>query len=642
MANSQSPITGLGAGEAPGDHIPFRAIAEYTYDWESWIDPAGVPRWINATVTRFTGRTPEECLVLPNYPLCLVHADDRALLEELLGRAGRGESHNHHEFRILHVDGSVHWGAISFQALRGGSGEFLGYRTSVRDIEEHRRMQDEMRDLLERARAADRAKTAFLASVSHELRTPLQSIIGYAELLLDEANPERRQTHARTVLEQGRHLERLVGDLLDYSALSTGKLTLRREVMSITQVQDRVVRAFWPMAQQKGLSLGFDPIDAPLVHGDAKRLAQVLTNLVSNAIKYTPIGTIRLRARIDEAKGRVVIGVDDSGPGVENPATIFEPFQRGLGQFEEGLGLGLAIGRALCRQMGGDLELVPSKLGGASFEASIALEWAERQSAAEAPRMPSVFPTLANDPLTVLVVDDMEAARTYLSDAIGGFGHRVLVARSARDALALASQSDVDLVLLDLQMPEVDGWQAATRLRQALGPGPWMTALSAGSVDDAPAQLWGTGFDGALRKPIDRHGLAALLERTATRRMRRRAAGMLDDFRRADLAAQLDKDGKSLLERTLARVRADLPRVISLVTTSAGAFAISRSNEHLEVLRRAAHEARGLAAIIGAVIVKERAAALEDAGEHLALDDAIELVVALDALERRLADPATA
>lgn len=631
----------LGASITPAAAIPFRAIAEYTYDWESWIDPSGAPRWINTAVTRFTGRTPEECMTLPGYPLSLVHPEDRAPLEVALAAARRGESRNHHEFRVLHQDGSYRWGAMSFQALRGAAGEFLGYRTSVRDIEEHRRMQDEMRELLERARAADRAKTAFLAAVSHELRTPLQSIIGYAELLLDESNPSRRATHASTVLEQGRHLERLVGDLLDYSALSTGKLTLRREAMSLGQLQESVARALWPLAERKGLLLRVERLDAALVNGDAKRLAQVLTNLVSNAIKYTPSGTIVLRAHIDEAAQRVVLGVDDSGPGVEDPAALFEPFYRATGSFEEGLGLGLAIGRALCRQMGGDLELVPQRLGGASFEASIALSWAERQRPVEAQRRPSGYPMPTSDPLTALVVDDVEAARTYLAEAIGGLGHRVLVARSGEEALALAQQNSVDLVLLDLQMPKLDGWQTAKQLRLALGPGPWMTALSAGSVDDAPAQLWDTGFDGALRKPIDRHGLTVLVERAATRRMRRRAAGMLDAFRLADLEAHVGPDGIPLRERTLERVRLDLPRVTSLVSDCTRAYATERSLDQLEELRRAAHEARGLAAVIGASIVKERAGALEDARESSVLEEAAELVVALDALERRLADPAT-
>lgn len=625
----------------PAD-IPFRAIAEYTYDWESWIDSTGAPRWINAAVTRLTGRTPDECLALPDYPLCLVHQDDRDGLRSLLARALEGESHNHHEFRILHRDGSSRWGAMSFQALRGSAGEFLGYRTSVRDIQEHRRMQDELRALLERAHAADRAKTAFLASVSHELRTPLQSIIGYAELLLDETTSSRREVQARTVLEQGRHLERLVDDLLDYSALSTGHLTLRREAMSLAVLLDRVARALWPLAEHKGLALRVEPIDAPLVHGDPKRLSQVLTNLVSNAIKYTRRGEVRLHARIDEREQLVVIGVDDSGPGISNPDALFEPFRRGTEQFEEGLGLGLAIGRALCQRMGGGLTLVPSRLGGASFDATFALSYADEGSSPELPLTSPERPAATADPLTALVVDDVEAARGYLEDAIGGLGHRVVVASSAKEALLRASEATVDLVLLDLQMPEIDGWRAAKELRRVLGPGPWVAALSAGSNDHEAGELWSGGFDGALRKPIDRSGLSLLLERVAERRALRRAAGVLDEGRLADLALHRGKDGAPLLARTLERVRLEIPRTIALLVALIRDHLNAQSPDHAGVLRRTAHEVRGLAALVGADVVKQRAAALEDARPRQLVVEAAELVVALDALERRLGQPITA
>jgi PAS domain S-box-containing protein len=613
----------------------FRAIADYTYDWETWVGPGGEVLWVNPAVERITGYSVPECLQMPHYPLELVFESDRSGLREVLARARASESGNHYEFRVLRKDGAVVWAAISWQPLFSARGENLGYRSSVRDINERKLLERQLHEALRQAESASRAKSEFLANVSHELRTPLQSILGYAQLLGSARLSPPLSSYVTTLLEQSELLDRLVSDLLDYSSLQAGVLPLRSEPYDPRAVVEAVMRAMTPLAAQKGLSLELRASSAPGVpercEGDPMRISQVLGNLITNAIKFTERGGARVTLESDGDAGYSVT-VDDTGPGMPDDETLFAPFRQAeshAARHNGGVGLGLAISRQLCERMGGALVSAASPGGGARFVASFPAAAAGRGSTAiqrfgsDATPEP-VSPSFgARHPLHVLVIDDVAPAREFMHAALGALGYDAALAASAEEGYELVEARRFDLVLVDIQMPGVDGWAAARGLRARLGSKPFVVALTANALaDDAPL-LETVGFDGFLQKPLRFRELQALLRR-AHERAASEPVSEFDEDRWHELGAVVVGGGQTLLERMQRRVSGALP-------DARGRLEAARAHASNDELRRALHDLRGLLALIGA----SRAAAVmgqaEEAAERGELDD-----TAWNEVQRRL------
>ncbi|MBC7173995.1 MAG: PAS domain S-box protein, partial [Polyangiaceae bacterium] len=230
----------------PPDFPLFRAIAECTYDWESWIGADGRLRWVNSAVERISGYTASECAELASYPLPLVHPDDRAIVERLLSEAAAGTEGNDVEFRIVRKDDAERWVAVSWQPLVGDDGEALGYRASIRDIHERKTMEARLRMLRERAENADRAKTELLANVSHELRTPAHCVEGFAELLLEGELDESSARYAEIIRSQAKLLLRQVEDLLDIASLESGGVRLDQRPVDLESLVRHVIEALEP------------------------------------------------------------------------------------------------------------------------------------------------------------------------------------------------------------------------------------------------------------------------------------------------------------------------------------------------------------------------------------------------------------
>ncbi len=635
---------------------PFRAIAEYTYDWESWIDPEGQLRWVNAAVERITGYGVAECLEMADYPLPLVHAGDRPAVARVLQQAREGQSGNHFEFRVLRKDGEMRWAAISWQPITV-EGKRVGFRSSVRDIHQRKEMEAELQQAVQRAEAANHAKSEFLANVTHELRTPLQSIIGYAQLLAAADLAQPHAEYVRTLQQQSEHLEHLVSDLLDYSALQGGMLALRAERHEPDRVLAHVVDGLMPLATAKGLKLTRQGAVAASAVGDARRLGQVLTNLIGNAIKYTPEGRVEVSAGHSPERGEYWICVDDTGPGL--PAgELFQPFVQGKvpeGGRGEGVGLGLAISHQFCTRMGGSLEPSTSPLGGARLmvrlplsAASDAHQVAHFDESAVPLQVSGEF--ARRHPLSVLVVDDVEALRTFLGEALRALGYQPQLAAGADEAFALAEEHTIDLALVDIQMPGVDGWGAARGLRARLGEGAYLVALTAQSSADDADRLERAGFDGYANKPMRMGTLQALLQRAHARRVRLGAAesgasgevgtatddSLTDDSlfnasRWQEMRQIRTQSGGTLLELMQSRVATALPEVLQRID-------VANETEDPAALRRAVHDAGGLFALIGARQAQHLAERCEEQGA-LASSDAVKrlTVLAQEVVARLLA-----
>ena len=392
-----------------------------------------------------------------------------------------------------------------------------------------------MHEIAERERAeaalqeADRRKNAFLATLSHELRNPLAAIANAVQVLQLVGSGEPRIDVAREVLgRQLAHFIRLVDDLLDVSRITTGRISLRREPVDFADVVGRAVETALPQLTERRQRLTVHPPSGALwVDGDPVRLAQVVANLLANAIKYTSEeGRIDLRMersdRADASGADVVLCVRDTGIGIapEILPRIFDLFNRGAQgaeRAEGGLGVGLALVRELVALHGGSVHVASAGPGqGAEFVVRLpAIVGPVRAAPDPARRAPS----LSGPTRCVLVVDDNRDSAESLAALIGTLGHEVHLAHDGQQALALARQLAPDLVLLDIGMPGMNGHEVARRLRtdSALADMILIALTGYGSEDDRRASHE-AGFDGHLVKPIDFNALERILVGSPARR----------------------------------------------------------------------------------------------------------------------------
>lgn len=591
----------------------FRAIADYTYDWESWISPEGRTLWVNPAVERITGYSVAECLSLADYPLPLVAEPDRARIVAALEGAVRGTSGNDLEFRIQHkTEGSPRWGAISWQPLRDERGQALGYRTSVRDITERKRMEERLREAKIAAETAASARERFLATVSHELRSPMQSILGYTELLGQSELDERQRRWVRILEEQTDHLLRNVEDLLELSALSAGALRIARAPYEPAALVRAVVEALRPSARA-GVVLTFECAEQlpGLSEGDRHRVRQVLTNLLANALKFTFDGSVRLSA--DYERGDLVFRVADTGIGIRaaDLPTIFDAFVQAHGSTHgfAGAGLGLAICRGLAQLMGGTLTVQSREGEGSTFELRLPHTAPPRQSAEP---VRSSAPTHdrpeAAFQCRVLVVDDEAPVREVAVELLRSLGHDAEGVTSGAIALDRLECDHFDLVLLDMRMPELDG-VATARLLRARGDTTPIVAVTASTLVEHRSACLAAGMNDFVSKPMRRERLRSVVERVARRTAvstvapagtSEGAVGSDAELIR-ELAAVRARDGNTLFERLLSAMERELPERLHRL-----ALAFTRGEAGDEL-----HALKGNLRAIGATSLAETCAAAE-------------------------------
>lgn len=364
---------------------------------------------------------------------------------------------------------------------------------------------------------ASEAKTAFLADLGHELRTPLTGVLGMTELMLKDPLPAPQRQRAETVMRAGQHLLRLVNDTLDLARIEAGRLLLQDESFELASLATDVGQLLRPNAEAKGLdfTVQLAPGLPPRVRGDEARLRQILLNLGGNAIKFTERGRVTLALR-PLADG-VQFDVEDTGIGLDDAQQrrLFQRFEQADGEQTQrrfgGTGLGLAISRELARAMGGELTLRSAKGQGSCFsvrlplvaDTAVAPEAAAARPAGEAPEA-------ASRPLDLLLVEDDPVVADVMMGLLGGQGHRVHHASQALNALTLLKTQRIDVGLLDLDLPAVDGFELATLIRQ----NGWTLPLIAVTARaDAPSErrARAAGMDGYLRKPVTGAMLAEAL-----------------------------------------------------------------------------------------------------------------------------------
>jgi signal transduction histidine kinase/ActR/RegA family two-component response regulator len=391
----------------------------------------------------------------------------------------------------------------------------------------------ELRQALERAEAANRAKNLFLATVSHEIRTPMHGILGMAEVLQHTPLNEEQQQHLCTLQSSANGLLALINDLLDFAKMEAGRLEMVREPFILNEVISGVLQLFLPTSQQKGILLSskLDLQPRLEVLGDAVRLRQILLNLVVNALKFTEHGKVCIKASVTYQSSLHLglrIEVSDTGIGIapELKARLFKPFVQADSSTSRrygGTGLGLAICQQIVQLFGGEIGCDSTEGEGSLFWFEIPLSLPQPHGSSTTTVTPVQPAKVNNRSLTVLVADDNPVNQQVAMLLLSVLGHKVSIANNGEEAVAAVMIQPFDLVLMDLHMPNMDGFEATQAIRSkggAVARVP-IIALTADTVQGIEERCLQSGMNGFVTKPFTKEKIQQMLTSLAAERQPR-------------------------------------------------------------------------------------------------------------------------
>lgn len=384
-----------------------------------------------------------------------------------------------------------------------------------------RQRQYDVRDLMQQLEERVHERDRFLAVLGHELRNPLGAILLASQMT--EADGKIDADKAQLIERQSRHLTRLVNDLLDLSRVAAGKIVLKRQRVNLVEIISQSVRTVVPVAERQGIDLALRiPTHRIIVDADPVRVDQIVTNILTNAIKYTPEGG-HVTLDLSDEQGQAIIRVTDDGVGVapDRIGGIFELFaqaENAIGRAQGGMGIGLALVRNLAELHDGSVDANSDGLGkGSEFVVRLPLAPRDSESESSSSASHTEAPKAAGAPRRIAIVEDNKDVRDLLRLKLSRLGHTVIDARDGLEGLNVVLRERPDLALVDLGLPGIDGFQLAKEVREQLGDDVILVAVSGFGQPEDKRRAIEAGFDEHLTKPADVHDIENLLMRLPPR-----------------------------------------------------------------------------------------------------------------------------
>lgn len=493
-----------------------RDILRTAIDGFCLMDTTGRIREVNEAYCRLTGYRAEE---LPAMNISdLDAAESREEIAEHIRRI-LAAGNDRFETKLRRKDGGTIDVEVSVQARRSEN-LLVAF---LRDITARKKLEAELKEAMEAARTASQAKSDFLAVVSHELRTPLHAVLGFADLLMDTDLGQEQRGFLQTIRDSGGHLLRVVNDILDFSSIEKGVMRLNHEAFSLPALVRACGEAGRQAAEARGLEFRWEiaPDVPEFAVGDERRIRQILLNLVGNAVKFTAQGSVVLRvSRVaGERRPRLEFAVRDTGQGIpaDMIGRLFQPFTQGdssLGRSFEGTGLGLAISRRLADAMEGTIAVDSEPGRGSTFSLRIPLETTGGFEPADGVS-PAAEPRRGTGG-RVLVVEDDRVNRILATRILRTIGFQADSVADGQAAIDAYAPGKYFAILMDVQMPVVDGLDATARIRQleaASGTRVAIIALTANVMPEDRHKCLSAGMDDFVTKPFRKEQIAEVLAR---------------------------------------------------------------------------------------------------------------------------------
>jgi len=506
----------------------YRIVADNTNDWEFWYGPDGRCLYSSPSCERISGYTPADFEALPELMSRLIHPEDLALFDKHWREALSGQQSGGQELelRLLSRDGTPRWIGHVCEPMYETGDQFLGIRGSNRDITVRKRIEMQLREAKEMAEAANKVKSSFLANMSHEIRTPLNGVIATFELItMDELSAEQAE-YAAVGMTAAKRLLRLLNDILDISRIDADKLEISSEQFNPRELLHEAIGLFSLEAGRKGVSLKSEiaPSVMERLIGDPARILQVLFNLIGNAVKFTSKGAVTvslsdLPLQDDLAHRRLLFIISDTGPGITlaQIPRLFHPFAQADSSYTkkfQGAGLGLSIVRRLVALMGGTICV--DSIDGVGTDLYVTVK-TRLPSENQSPAPICVIDSNPTPALHVLVAEDDSTSRDLILVVLKKLGHQTQAAQNGLETLEMLNGYRFDLILMDVQMPVMDGVEATKAIRGSTTLGAKSSipiiAMTAYAMTGDKEIFLAAGMNDYISKPVDREGLIEVIER---------------------------------------------------------------------------------------------------------------------------------